>query len=151
MDPQTDTMRPPDVLLVEDSEQDAELTLRVLRRHAPATRVVWLRDGAGALDYLFGATERDASATDPRLVLLDIKMPRVDGHEVLRRVKADPRTRHIPVVVMTSSSVDADITTSFDVGANSYVVKPVGYDEFAEAVRQVGTYWLHLNQPMEQR
>ncbi len=145
--------RQPDVLLVEDSEQDAELTLRVLRRHALAHRVVWVRDGAEALDYLFGleATPEAPLAAEPRVVLLDMKMPKVDGREVLRRVKSDPRSRHIPVVVMSSSRVDHDIAASLENGANSYVVKPVGYDEFTDAVRQVGAYWLRLNQPSEER
>ena len=145
--------RQPDVLLVEDSEQDAELTLRVLRRHALAHRVVWVRDGAEALDYLFGleGSPEAPLAAEPRVVLLDMKMPKVDGREVLRRVKSDPRSRHIPVVVMSSSRVDHDIAVSLENGANSYVVKPVGYDEFTDAVRQVGAYWLRLNQPSEER
>ncbi|MGE3956415.1 MAG: response regulator [Vicinamibacterales bacterium] len=143
----------PDVLLVEDSEQDAELTLRVLRRFSLAHRIVWVRDGAEALEFLFGEAANGSTplAAAPRVVLLDIKMPRVDGHEVLRRVKGDPRSRHIPVVMMTSSRLDADIASSFDSGANSYVVKPVGYDEFSDTMRQVGAYWLRLNQPSEAR
>ncbi|MGC4083377.1 MAG: response regulator [Vicinamibacterales bacterium] len=142
-----------DVLLVEDSEQDAELTQRVLKRHTPGSRIVWVRDGAEALVYLFGADARPDTplAAEPRVVLLDIKMPRVDGHEVLRRVKTDARSRRIPVVVLSSSRVERDISASLDVGANSYVVKPVGYDEFSEAIRQVGAYWLGLNQPQEGR
>lgn len=142
-----------DVLLVEDSEQDAELTLRILRRHALAQRVVWVRDGAEALSCLFGQAEAAdvPLAVRPRVVLLDIKMPRLDGHSVLRRVKSDPRTRDIPIVVMSSSNVERDIAASLESGANSYVVKPVGYDEFSEAVRQVGTYWLRVNQAAEGR
>lgn len=141
----------PDVLLVEDSEHDAELTLRALRRHELGGDVVWKRDGAEALEYIFGdATESDGPvAVDPRVVLLDIKMPRVDGHEVLRRLKGDPRTRHIPVVVMSSSRVGPDVTQSLDNGANSYIVKPVRFDDFTDTVQQVGAYWLRLNQPSE--
>ncbi|HUR35761.1 MAG TPA: response regulator [Vicinamibacterales bacterium] len=143
----------PDVLLVEDSEQDAELTLRVLQRHELAARVVWVRDGAEALDYVFGTDDDGQSplAAAPRVVLLDIKMPRVDGHEVLRRMKSDRRSRHIPVVIMSSSGVEQDIAWSLAGGANSYIVKPVGYDAFSETVRQVGSYWLRVHQPAEGR
>jgi two-component system, response regulator len=146
------TLRP-DILLVEDSEHDAELTLRVLKRHNPATRVVWVKDGAEALEYVFGeiGTGADRLVADPRVVVVDIKMPRMDGHEVLRRIKADARSRHIPVVIMSSSRVDQDIADCFASGANSYVVKPVGFDQFSEAVRQIGRYWLELNEPREAR
>ena len=147
----TRTTRQPDVLLIEDSEQDAELTLRVLQRHEFARSVVWVRDGVEALDYVFGETEQPALMADPRVVLLDIKMPRMDGHQVLRRLKGDPRSRHIPVVIMSSSRVDHDISESLGEGANSYVVKPVNFDEFSETVRQVSAYWLTVNQAAGER
>ncbi len=143
--------RQPDVLLIEDSEHDAELTLRVLQRHEFARSVVWVRDGVEALDYVFGATEQPALMANPRVVLLDIKMPRMDGHEVLRRIKGDPRSRHIPVVIMSSSRVDRDIMQSLGDGANSYVVKPVNFDEFSETVRQVSAYWLTVNESVGER
>lgn len=141
----------PDVLLVEDSEHDAELTLRALRRYQPHGRVMWVRDGAEALQALFGhsATSDAPLALDPRVVLLDIKMPRVDGHQVLERIKGDARSRHIPVVVMSSSRVKHDVVRSLKTGANSYIVKPVNSDAFSETVQQVGAYWLRLNQPTE--
>lgn len=143
--------RQPDVLLIEDSEHDAELTLRVLQHHAFARSVVWVRDGVEALDYLFGAEEQPALMADPRVVLLDIKMPRLDGHQVLRRMKGDPRSRHIPVVILSSSRVDQDISESLGDGANSYVVKPVSFDEFSETVREVSDYWLTVNETAEER
>ena len=147
----TRTIQQPDVLLIEDSEQDAELTLRVLQRHEFARSVVWVRDGVEALDYVFGPPDQPALMADPRVVLLDIKMPRMDGHQVLRRFKGDPRSRHIPVVIMSSSRVDHDISASLDEGANSYVVKPVNFDEFSETVRQVSAYWLTVNQAAGER
>lgn len=141
----------PDVLLVEDNEHDAELTLRALRRGHPRVSVVWVRHGAEALDAIFGSGSAPGAplSLDPRVVLLDIKMPRVDGHQVLERVKGDARSRHIPVVVMSSSRVARDVARSLDMGANSYVVKPVNSDAFSDTVQQVGAYWLRLNQPTE--
>lgn len=141
----------PDVLLVEDSEHDAELTLRALRRQQPHGRVVWVRDGAEAIEALFGhdLASNAPLVIDPRVVLLDIKMPRVDGHQVLERIKGDVRSRHIPVVIMSSSRVEQDVARSLDTGANSYIVKPVNYDAFTDTVQQVGSYWLRLNQPSE--
>jgi len=141
----------PDVLLIEDNEHDAELTLRVLQHDAFARSVVWVRDGVEAIDYLFGADDQPALMAAPRVVLLDIKMPRMDGHQVLRRMKGDPRSRHIPVVILSSSRVDQDISKSLGDGANSYVVKPVSFDEFAETVRQVSDYWLTVNETAEER
>lgn len=142
----------PDVLLIEDSEQDAELTLRVLQRTDLARSVVWVRDGVEALDYVFGASaDRATLMAAPRVVILDIKMPRMDGHQVLRRIKGDPRSRHIPVVVLSSSRVERDVSESLEDGANSYVVKPVNFDEFSETVRQVGTYWLGVHESPEAR
>jgi CheY-like chemotaxis protein len=142
----TTSTRQPDVLLIEDSEHDAELTLRVLQRHEFARSVVWVRDGVEAIDDVFGAAEQPALMAAPRVVLLDIKMPRMDGHQVLRRIKSDSRCRHIPVVILSSSRLDQDIADSLGDGANSYVVKPVNFDEFSETVRQISAYWLTVNE-----
>lgn len=135
------------ILLVDDSATDAELCIDTLRRHKLAEQLVWLKDGAEAIEYLFAegryASRRDAPL--PQLVLLDLAMPKVDGFEVLRRVRSDPRTRAIPVVVMTSSQEERDITESYNLGVNSYVSKPVVFDEFAETVAQLGLYWLAVN------
>jgi two-component system, response regulator len=141
-----------DLLLVEDNPQDAELTMRVLRRHQLGEHVVWVRDGVDALEYLYGSGDRPPSAplnAEPRLILLDIKMPRIDGHEVLRRLKADPRSRHIPVVILSSSEAGDDIARTIASGANSFVVKPVSFDEFSETIRHIGNYWLRVNRPLE--
>lgn len=137
-----------EILLVEDNPRDAELTQRALARHRLANRLVWVRDGQEALDLIFGAAG-DAGAPlaqTPRLVLLDLKMPKVDGHEVLRRLKQDPRTRAIPVVVLTSSREEADLELSYQNGVNSYIVKPVDFSNFAEAVQQTGMFWMLFNQ-----
>ncbi len=137
----------PDILLVEDNPYDAELTLRALDRIGLAQRVRVVSDGAAALDYFFaeGAHAARPVRDLPQLVLLDLKLPKVDGHEVLRRLRSDARTRGLPVVVLTSSAVDHDVTRSYELGANSYVVKPVEFDSFAEAVSEIGRYWLELN------
>lgn len=147
-------IRQPDaveILLVEDNPHDAELTLRALRKHNLANRLVWVKDGAEALDFFFGPSDDPAVPLNhpPRVVLLDLKLPKVDGHEVLRRLKADPRTRTIPVVVLTSSQEETDIVRSYKLGVNSYIVKPVDFDNFAEAVRQLGMYWVLLNRSPE--
>jgi two-component system response regulator len=136
------------ILLVEDSATDEELTLRSLRKHNIANRVVVARDGAAALDYLFLQGEhagRDPNEV-PQVVLLDLKLPKVDGLEVLRRIRADERTKLLPVVILTSSKEDRDLVEGYASGANSYVVKPVDFTQFAEAVKQLGMYWLVLNQ-----
>lgn len=136
-----------EILLVEDSPTDAELTLRALRGHRLANQVHWVKDGAEALDFLFGSgayAGREAQP-HPKLVLLDIKMPKVDGIEVLRRIKSDPRTRAIPVVIMTSSNEDPDVLASYGLGVNSYVVKPVDFASFTETVAKIGLYWLLTN------
>jgi two-component system response regulator len=135
------------ILLVEDSAQDAELARRALRRHHVANDVDWVRDGVEALEYLFCEGEyagRDSGP--PKLVLLDMKMPRMDGLQVLERLKRDPKTRAIPVVMLTSSREETDLMKSYALGVNSYIVKPVDFEQFAETVSQVGMYWVLANQ-----
>jgi CheY-like chemotaxis protein len=137
-----------EILLVEDNPEDAELTMRTLRQRNLANRLHHVEDGAAALDFLFGRGEfagRDVS-TRPKVVLLDLKLPKVGGLEVLRAIKDDPRTRHIPVVVITSSREDRDLAEAYRLGANSYVVKPVDFDQFSEAVGQLGLYWVLINE-----
>jgi CheY-like chemotaxis protein len=138
-----------DILLVEDNPSDVRLTLHALQEHKIASRVQVARDGAEALDYLFctGPHAGRQIENNPKLVLLDLKLPLVDGVEVLRQIKADPRTQMIPVVVLTSSREDRDVVESYRLGVNSYVVKPVDFDQFASALQQIGLYWLLLNQP----
>jgi len=137
-----------DVLLVEDSPRDAEMTMRALRKRNLANNIVHVNDGQEALDWLFakGAyASRDAS-NRPKVVLLDLKLPKVDGLEVLRAIRADERTKLLPVVVMTSSQEDNDVVESYKLGVNSYIVKPVDVDKFSAAVAALGHYWLLLNQ-----
>jgi two-component system, response regulator len=138
-----------DILLVEDNSSDAELTIRELSRHNMANNLVHVKDGEEALDFIF-ATGQYAGVRDilypPHVVLLDIQMPKVNGIEVLQKVKGDPRTRSIPVVVLTSSKENPDIAKCYELGANSYIVKPVNFDGFADAIRSLGVYWLLLNQ-----
>jgi two-component system response regulator len=137
-----------EILLVEDNPDDVELTLLALRRHNLANHVEVVRDGAEALDFVFGVgpfTGRQLR-DGPKVILLDLKLPKVDGLEVLRRLKADARTRMLPVIVLTSSQEERDIVESYQIGVNSYIVKPVDFAEFVEAMRQVGLYWLLVNQ-----
>jgi CheY-like chemotaxis protein len=137
---------PVEILLVEDNPNDVELTLRALRQRNLANNVHVLHDGAEALEYLFGDGPTTAHATgEPRLILLDLKLPKIDGHEVLRRLKEDATTRNIPVVVLTSSQEERDIEQSYDLGVNSYITKPVDFDAFSAAVAQIGLYWMLLN------
>ena len=140
--------QPIEILLVEDDPNDVELTLHAFRRHHLANRVQVLRDGAEALDDLFcqGVYAARAGVENPKVILLDLKLPKVDGKEVLRRVKLEPATRMIPVVVLTSSREERDIVDSYGLGVNSYIVKPVDFEQFTRAVSQVGLYWLLLNQ-----
>jgi len=139
-------MRRKFILLVEDNPDDEALTLRVLRKHGLADEVVVVRDGAEALAFLYEAT-RAGDDQLPELVLLDLKLPKMDGLQVLKILREDAQTRRVPVVVLSSSSEDRDIAQSYDLGANSYVRKPVDFDAFSEAVRQLGIYWLGLNEP----
>jgi CheY-like chemotaxis protein len=136
------------ILLVEDNADDEALTVRALKKNNVTNDLVVARDGVEALDYLFGTgayVGRDTAAL-PGLVLLDLKLPRLDGLEVLRRLRADERTRRMPVVVLTSSREEQDLINSYDLGANSYIRKPVNFNQFSEAVRQLGLYWLMLNE-----
>ena len=136
------------ILLVEDSPRDAELATEALKSNNLANEVVHVRDGAEALDYLHRRGSY-ANCPDgaPAVVLLDLKMPKVDGLEVLRQVKSDPQLRVIPIVVMTSSREEGDLVRSYELGVNAYVVKPVRFAEFVEAVRQVGSFWAVINEP----
>jgi len=137
------------ILLVEDNPDDVELTLRALKQHNISNEIAVVRDGAEALDYLFATgpyAERDTSAT-PAVVILDLKLPKVDGLEVLQRLRADERTALIPVVILTSSKEERDMVNGYKFGANSYVQKPVDFTQFIEAARQLGLYWLVINEP----
>jgi two-component system response regulator len=141
------------ILLVEDNPDDEELTLLSLRKNNLAHQIVVVRDGVEAIDYLFGNGQyagRDLSLV-PTVILLDLKLPKLDGLGVLRRLRADPRTRTLPVVVLTSSSQDADVIASYNLGANSYVRKPVEFGAFVDAVSNLGLYWVLLNRPPPMR
>jgi two-component system, response regulator len=139
---------PLEILLVEDNPNDLELALHALRTNKLSNQIQVARDGAEALDYLFceGSFVERRIEDRPRVILLDLKLPKVDGLEVLSRIKADPRTQSIPVVVLTSSRQDRDLVESYHLGVNSYIVKPVDFDQFVEAVRQLGLYWILLNE-----
>ena len=137
-----------EVLLVEDNPNDVELTLRALKKHNLANKVHVVGDGAEALEFLFATGAHAGRANQhPKVVLLDLKLPKVDGLEVLKRVKADPRTKAIPIVVLTSSKEEQDVIRSYQLGVNSYIVKPVEFDKFANSISELGMYWLVLNNP----
>lgn len=141
------------ILLVEDNPDDEALTLRAFNKHRIPNPIVVARDGVEALDYLFGtgAYAEQASAELPAVVLLDLKLPRIDGLEVLRRIRADGRTALLPVVVLTTSRESQDIHEAYSLGANSYIRKPVDFEQFLIAVGQIGNYWLSLNEPSDSR
>ena len=141
----------PEIILIEDNPNDAELTIRALKKSNFLNKIVHLKDGAEALDYLFyeGIYKERIRNNKPLVILLDLKMPKINGLEVLRKIKSESSTRSIPVVVLTSSNEDPDVATCYQLGANSYIVKPVGFEKFASAVAQLGMYWLLLNQPPE--
>ena len=136
-----------DILLVEDNPNDVKLTLHAFKSANLANTVHVARDGVEALDFMFcTGPHADRSVEErPKLVLLDLKLPRLDGHEVLKRIKSDPRTSDIPVVVLTSSSEERDVMRTYEVGANSYIIKPVDFEQFTESVRDIGKYWLEIN------
>jgi len=136
-----------EILLVEDNSTDAELTIRSLKNNHLANRLFWVKDGAEAIDFIFGEGQyagRDPSR-QPKVILLDLRLPKLDGMDVLKRIKSDDRTRYIPVVILTSSQEDQDIARSYALGVNSYVSKPVEFDDFVKAVSSLGMYWLILN------
>jgi two-component system, response regulator len=141
--------QPTEILLVEDNPDDVRLTLHAFKTANLANTVHVARDGVEALDFLFctGSHADRNIQQRPKLVLLDLKLPRLDGHEVLKRIKRDPRTSAIPVVVLTSSSEERDIMKTYEVGANSYIIKPVNFEQFTESVRDIGKYWLTINHP----
>jgi two-component system response regulator len=138
-----------EILLVEDNCDDVDLTLRALHKAIIVNRVKVARDGVEALAFIFGDGEHDAHNVKnvPRLILLDLKLPKIDGLEVLQRLKSDPRTRPIPIVILTSSREQRDVVEGYQLGVNSYIVKPVNFEGFVEAVGKLGVYWLHLNHP----
>jgi two-component system response regulator len=137
-----------EILLVEDNPNDLELALRALKKHNLANNIDVARDGAEALEKIFGSDDSGPiPASGPRVILLDLKLPKIDGLEVLRRIKSDSRTRRIPIVVLTSSTEERDIVESYNLGVNSYITKPVDFERFSQAVHQLGLYWLLLNQP----
>lgn len=135
------------ILLVEDNPDDELLTLRALKKNHIQNEVLIARDGPEALDYLFGAKDGSKGPIRPAMILLDLKLPKIDGIEVLRRLRAQPETRLTPVVILTSSREEQDLIAGYQLGANSYIRKPVDFEQFSEAVRYLGLYWLVLNEP----
>ncbi|HLW94302.1 MAG TPA: response regulator [Solirubrobacteraceae bacterium] len=135
-----------EILLVEDNPNDLELALHAFQKHKFANSIEVARDGQEALDYLLGGNGRPPGAR-PRIVLLDLKLPKVDGLQVLREIRSTPELAHLPVVILTSSREERDIVESYDLGVNSYIVKPVDFDQFVDAVQTLGLYWLLLNEP----
>jgi CheY-like chemotaxis protein len=135
-----------EIVLVEDDPNDAELITRALKKHNLANKIVLLRDGAEALDFFLGSARKPGRCA-AKVILLDIKLPKVDGMEVLRRLRADERTKEIPVVILTSSNQERDVAAAYKLGINSFVTKPIKFDEFAKVVAELGMYWLMLNVP----
>ena len=138
-----------EILLVEDSPRDAELTIRALKDKKLANKLHWVKDGAEALDFVFGTGSYADRGSDkqPKIILLDLKLPKVDGLDVLRQIKSQEKTKVIPIVVLTSSTQENDVVESYRLGINSYVVKPVDFDKFTDSVAELGLYWLLLNKP----
>lgn len=143
------TLNEVEILLVEDNMNDAELTIRALKKNNLANKLAHVKDGQEALDFIFatGIYSERKMEKEPKVIMLDLKMPKVNGIEVLEKLKSDERTKKIPVVVLTSSKEDPDIRTCYDLGANSYVVKPVAFEAFVKAVSELGLYWMIINQP----
>ena len=142
---------PVELLLVEDDPYDVELTLHTLSEHHIGNRIHVVRDGEEALEFILGTGAYEGRVKDhPKVILLDLKLPKVDGMEVLRRIKSHPELRDIPIVVLTSSREERDIVASYRLGVNSYIVKPVDFAQFSDAIRQLGFYWLLLNQPPQE-
>jgi len=141
-----------EIILIEDDPNDAELIIRVLKKHNLANKIVHLKDGAEALDYLLmqGVWAKKTVTPAPRVILLDLKLPKVNGIEVLQKIKNDERTRNIPVVVLTSSREERDVKDAYSYGVNSYVTKPISFDVFSKVVAELGMYWLMLNKPPEE-
>jgi two-component system response regulator len=137
-----------EILLVEDSQDDAEMTMRALKKNNISNKLIHLKDGAEALEFIFGTGKYEGRDLNnkPRIILLDLKMPKVDGIEVLRKVKTDVRTKIIPVVILTSSKEDPDVKICYELGVNSYIVKPVGFENFTKTIAELGLYWLLHNQ-----
>lgn len=144
-------MNPGKILLVEDNPDDVTLTLRALKSHNITNDVIVAQDGVEAIDYLFGTKSRPAPTDLPAVVLLDLKLPRINGMEVLQRIRSDERTRLLPVVILTSSDEERDVLDGYSLGANSYVRKPVDFVEFTKAAQQLGLYWLLMNRPAPTR
>jgi two-component system response regulator len=138
-----------EILLVEDNPNDAELAIRALKANNLANKLIWVKDGVEALDFIFAQGQyADRSVEDtPNIVLLDLKLPRVNGLEVLGKIKSDKRTRTVPIVILTSSLEERDIVTSYHLGVNSYILKPVDFNKFVDAIKEVGLYWMLLNKP----
>ncbi|MBS1810056.1 MAG: response regulator [Acidobacteria bacterium] len=138
-----------EILLVEDNPNDVKLTLHAFKQHGLANRITVVRDGEEALDFIFrtGTFAHRNQQETPKVILLDLKLPKIDGLEVLKQVKANPETKMIPIIVLTTSKVESDIIESYQLGVNSYIVKPVDFEQFVEAIRTLGMYWLLLNQP----
>ncbi|MDD1771170.1 MAG: response regulator [Methanomassiliicoccales archaeon] len=141
-----------EIVVVEDDPNDAELIIRVLKKHNLANRLVHLEDGAQALEFFLGKGAKNYGDEHlaPRVILLDLKLPKVDGIEVLRRLKADERTKFIPVVILTSSREERDLEKGYELGVNSYVTKPIKFEEFAKVVSDLGLYWMLLNKPLDE-
>lgn len=148
-----DELKDVKILIVEDNPHDLELTLRALRKHRITNSVLALRDGEEALDYLFrrGSYENRAGEQNPRVVFLDLKLPKVDGLEVLEKIRSHPDTKRVPVVMLTSSTEEKDRLASYELGVNSFIVKPIEFADFMEAISRAGFYWLALNRPLEHR
>lgn len=139
-----------EILLIEDNKRDADLTTRALKKRNVTSKIKWLKDGAEAMDYLFyqGAYKDRSPISKPKVILLDLKMPKVNGLELLKQIRSAEKTKNIPVVMLTSSSEEKDIIESYELGVNSYIVKPVDFTKFMDAVADVGLYWLLLNKPV---